>query len=169
MRQRIIGALLLPFLLAGCGGKSTITNYDKDGLVTSVEELTIDGAHAKAQQAVMLELAKPIPCEKLETDSAVACTAINMGRMIAAAGGAFEVKRGMNDNEAFVGTVKEIKESLPAVGLLSGVRYLAKRPNSVQFNGDGNAYLSSDPVGQGNVLTAPLFSPPTTITYPPMQ
>lgn len=154
----------------GCGGKSIITQYDTSGRVTSVEKLTVDGSNAKAQQAVMMELARPIQCESLGTDSAVACTAINMGRMIAAAGGAFEIKRGMNDNETIIATAREIKEGLPIIGLIGSVRYLSKRPNSVQFNGDGNAYLTADPVGQGNTITAPLFSPPTTTTtYPPAE
>ena len=160
--KRLAVLLVALVLLSGCITSTTNTRTTQylDGRVIT-EEISDDGVYYQEASKFLGAGSSAITCPTCTPGELVAMEAFRTIRVVM--GGGFPA-RGMNGFELAAKVSGDIREGLPAIGLLSAVRYLAKRPNSVQFNGDGNAYNVVDTVGTGNTATIPLFSPPTTTT-----
>lgn len=162
--KRILAAGLLLATLSGCAGnRNTITTTYQDGRV-EVREMSDDGVYYQ-EAAKALGAVEASVCSNCTPGELIA---LRSYRAIEVVSGKAFVDRGMNGYELTAKVSGDIKDGLPAIGLLSATRYLAKRPNSVQFNGDGNSYIASEVFGNQNTATIPAFSPPstTTITNP---
>jgi len=150
-------------LLGGCvltGGNNARTTQHLDGRIVT-EEMSDDAIYYQEASKFLGAGSVATNCPTCTPGELVAMEAFRTIRVVM--GGGFPA-RGMNGFELAAKVSGDIKEGLPAIGLISAVRYLAKRPNSVEFNGDGNAYNVVDTVGSSNSTTIPMFSPPTTTT-----
>lgn len=145
-------------MLAACVQNTVTTSYP-DGRVV-VQEISDDGIYYQ-EAARALGVAEKSVCEKCTPGELIALRSYRAIEIIS--GKAF-VDRGMNGYELTAKVSGDLVDVAPTLGLIGAVRYLSKRPSTIAFNGDGNAYVASDIMGSQNAVNIPAFSPPTTTT-----
>lgn len=156
--------LIAVLMLTGCAGltgsQNTITSYDQNGLVTSVQEMSDDAVYYNS-----------IAAGKTKVDCA-GYTFEQCGLLVAI-GGLVDVAkgypaRGMNGYELAAKISGDVVSAVP-YGAIGFVAYEAlKRPATVNVSGENSVYstnethLTGNDMGDGNSVDIPNDSPPTT-------
>jgi len=157
--------LLIPLLLlTGCSGLSsvnTITTYDQNGLVTSVQEMSDDAVYYDRIAATKTQ----VNCQGYTFEQCGLLVAI--GGLVDVAKG--YPARGMNGYEFAAKVSGDILSAVP-YGAIGFVAYEAlKRPSNVTVDGQSTyttneTHLTGNDMGDGNSVDVPQASPPTTTT-----
>ena len=162
--MNIVATLLCVLMLAGCvelGSMNTLTSYGPDGRVVAVNEMSDDAVYYDRLAA-----------GKTKVDCA-GYTFEQCGLLVAI-GGLVDVAkgypaRGMNGYELAAKISGDVVAAVP-YGAIGFVAYEAlKRPGTVNVSGESvystnETHLTGNDMGDGNGITIPNDSPPTTTT-----